>query len=107
VAQFYPIYQKLRQLFPLTFKIIEQIKAKDHRTLSIKLQSPEAKVINQALLELQNAKIPAIADADALLVPAAYEATACEAIGRHMYKLTGVRCKVGGLRFTPLQNDEA
>jgi hypothetical protein len=105
-ARFYPIYKKLRRLFPLTFKIIEQIKARDHRTLSIKLQSPEAEVINQALLELQKAGIPAIPDCDAIIVPEAHQEAACEAIGRAMHKLTGVCCNVGKVRYQPPANGQ-
>jgi hypothetical protein len=59
------LYRRLRTLFPLTFKICEDIKRKDYRNLSKSLQHYTAKAINGALLEAQAKGVVAIPDVDA------------------------------------------
>jgi hypothetical protein len=99
------LYRRMKYKFPLTFGNVEDLKRNDHRVLGIQLRHYMAEVINPALLELQAKGIKSIPDCDAIIVPEAHHTAACEAIGRHMYKLTGVRCKVGKIRFRPSRED--
>lgn len=96
------LYRRMRKQFPQTFYILEDLKRKDHRTISTQFRNYTARVVTHALLELQQGGIPAIPDTDALICPAEAKEVACVAIGRSMYELTGVRCKVGGIRYRPL-----
>ena len=95
------LYRRMRAQFPQTLGILEDIKRNDHKNIVPSLHGNTAKVIEQALLELQRREIPAIPDTDALICPAEAKLVVCEAIGRAMHKLTGVCCKVGGIRYRP------
>lgn len=68
VAIHIPEYRWLRETFPLTFRIVEDIKKNDHRALSIQLRNYTARIINGALRRLQEMDIPAFPDTDALIV---------------------------------------
>ena len=63
------LYRRMRQAFPITYRICEDIKRKDHRNLSKSLQYCTAKAINGALLEAQAKGIAAIPDVDAIICP--------------------------------------
>lgn len=89
VAIRYPSYQWLRAEFPLTCGIIEAIKAKDHRKLSIQLQNYTARVINGALAEVQSLGIPAFPDTDALIVPKSERTQAEEVLTRWVRAIVG------------------
>ena len=94
------LYQRMRRAFPLTFKVCEHIKRRDHRNLSKSLQFYTAKAINGALLEAQARGIAAIPDVDALICQARHKETVCEFIGRKVHEVSyGVSCVVGGIRF--------
>lgn len=80
VAVHLPEYVWLRDTFPMTFRIVEDIKKKDHRTLSIQLRNYTARIINGALLRLQERDIPALPDTDALIVPKEHSQLAREII---------------------------
>ena len=101
------LYQQMRRTFPLTFRIIEDIKRDDYRNISIQTQHYTAKAIGDALLELQAAGIPAIPDVDAIICQQRYRESVCEVIGRTVYEVSGgVRCKVSGVRYLPVTKDE-
>ena len=96
------LYKRMRRKFPLTFRVIEDIKRKDHRNISKHTQSYTAKAICGALLEVQGKGIAAIPDVDALICQKRHRETVCEAIGRHVYEVSGgVCCKVDDLRYEP------
>jgi hypothetical protein len=97
------LYRWMRATFPLTFGIIEDIKRDDHRRISRKLQNFTARVINAALLTVQDHGIPAIPDVDAILCPADHKEAVCNAIGEEIFGLAGVCAKIGGIRFAPEQ----
>ena len=96
-----PIYRKMRSRFPRTFGIVEDIKRNDHRNFARKLQNATARIINDALVELQCLDIPAIPRTDSIIVPAQSKHLACEIIGRRMFELTGVRGNVGNVHYDP------
>ncbi len=100
------LYRRMRSKFPRTFQIVEDLKRKDHRVLGIQLRHYMAEAINPALLELQAKGIKSIPDCDAIIVPARFKEVACEAIGRAMYKLTGVCCNVDNVRYQPPANGQ-
>jgi hypothetical protein len=94
------LYRRLRTLFPLTFKICEDIKRKDYRNLSKSLQHYTAKAINGALLEAQAKGVVAIPDVDAIICPKRHKETVCALIGKKVHEISrGVFAKVGGIRF--------
>lgn len=93
------LYRKIRSRFPLTLGIVENLRSEDHRVISKQLQHYTAQVINPALIELQGLGIPAIPDTDSIYCRERDKVKVCEAIGRKMYELTGVCCKVGGIRY--------
>ena len=96
------LYRRLRGVFPLTFKICEDIKRKDHRNLSKSLQHYTAKAINRALLEAQARGIAAIPDVDAIVCQQRHRKVVSRLIGREVHALTnGVCCKVNGIRYAP------
>ena len=100
------LYQRIRAAFPITFAIVEDIKRDDHRNLSKQLHRFTADAIAAALLEVQQKRIAAIPHVDALICREKHHATVCEAIGRQIFKATGVCSKVGGIRYSPLTENE-
>ena len=95
----------MRQAFPLTFRICEDIKRKDHRDISKSLQYYTAKAVNEALLFAQAQQIAAIPDVDAIVCPSRYKETVCALIGSKVHEISrGVCAKVGGIRFHPFQS---
>jgi hypothetical protein len=102
------LYRYMRRRFPITFGICEDIKRKDHRNISKALQFFTAQAINGALLEAQALRIPAIPDVDAIICPQQHRDEVCRLIGKQVYDITGgVRCKVDGLRYTPVDSGSA
>ena len=98
------LYRYMRQCFPITFAISEDIKRKDHRNISKQLQHWTAEAINGALLEAQTLGIPAIPDVDAIICPKQYRETVSRLIGKQVYNISGgVRCKVNDIRYQPLE----
>jgi len=95
------LYQKLRRMFPLTWRIIEDLKRSDHRTIAKQLQSLTARAIERALIELQRQGILVIPHVDALLSQEKSRIWVCEALGRAVYGISGVCAKVGGIRYNP------
>jgi hypothetical protein len=100
------LYRRMRSTFPFTFGILEDIKRNNHKNISPQLMKYTSMVINQALVAVQKQDIPAIPDTDALICSAEAHEVACESIGRAMYELSGVRCKVGGIRYQPPANGQ-
>lgn len=101
VAIHQPTYVAFKRQFPLVCGVMEDLKAKDHRNLSKKLQSYTARIITAALLRLQQKAISAIPFVDALMVMKSDEAICCRIIGEEVFKKTGgVRAMVVGLRYS-------
>lgn len=100
------LYRKIRAVFPITFRIIEDIKRKDHRKLSIPLHRFTADAIERALLEVQRKGVAAIPHVDALICQQKHRAFVCEAVGRQVFEATGVCCTVGGIRYSPHSDAE-
>jgi hypothetical protein len=93
------LYRRIAAEFPITFRIIEDIKRSDHRTLSKQLHRFTADAIAAALLEMQREGIAAIPHVDALICQEKYRERVCEVIGKQIFEATGVCCVVGGIRY--------
>jgi hypothetical protein len=100
------LYRRIRAAFPITFGIIEDIKRNDHRNLSKQLHRFTADVIAAALLEAQGEGIAAIPHVDALICQKKNQDRVCEAIGKQIFLATGVCGKIGGIRYSPLNEIE-
>ena len=100
------LYRRIRAEFPITFAIIEDIKRNDHRNLSKQLHRFTADAIAGALLEAQREGIAAIPHVDALICQQKDREQVCEVIGRQIFEATGVCCAVGGIRYSPLTENE-
>ena len=100
------LYRRIRAAFPITFRIIEDIKRKDHRNLSKQLQRFTADAIATALLEAQRKGIAAIPHVDALICQEKNREQVCEVIGREIFEATGVCCTVDGIRSSPFHEIE-
>jgi hypothetical protein len=61
------LYRRIRGAFPITFRVVENIKRSDHRNLSKQLHRFTADVIAGALLETQREGMAAIPHVDALI----------------------------------------
>ena len=101
------LYRRIRADFPITFGIIEDIKRNDHRNLSKQLHRFTADAIAAALLEAQHEGIAAIPHVDALICREKDRQRVCEVIGRKIFEATGVCCAVGGIRYSPLIDNES
>ena len=96
------LYRRMAKEFPISFRIIEDVKRNDHRNLSKQLQHFASDAINGALMELQGKNFSAIPDTDAILCRAKDKERVCEVIGKHLFRVSGgVCCKVGGVRYAP------
>jgi len=82
-------YKWLRTTFPMTFGVVEDIKKRDHRTLSLLLRNYTARIINQAMLQLQAMQIPAYPDTDALIVMRQHGPVARKIIERFLHEIAG------------------
>jgi hypothetical protein len=100
------LYRRLGAEFPITFRTIEDLRAKDHRNLSKQLQRFIADTIAAALLKVQQAGVAAIPLVDALICQQSDSDWICETIGKQVFQTTGVCCRVGGIRYSPLTEDE-
>jgi hypothetical protein len=100
------LYQRIRGAFPITFGIVEDIKHSDHRNLSKQLHRFTADSIATALLEVQAEGIASIPHVDALICQRKDRERVCEVIGRRIFEATGVCCTVGGIRYSPLTENE-
>jgi hypothetical protein len=100
------LYRSIRATFPITFTIIEDIKRNDHRNLSKQLHRFTADAIAAALLELQREGIAAIPHVDALICQEKNRERVCDVLGRQIFEATGVCCAVGGIRYSPLTENE-
>ena len=100
------LYRRVRAAFPITFAIVEDIKRNDHRNLSKQLHRLTADAIAAALLEVQRKGIAAIPHVDALICQEKYRGKVCEVIGRQVFEATGVCCTAGGIRYSPLTENE-
>ena len=95
-----PLYRLMRQKFPATFGVVEDIKRTDHRNISIPLRRYTAKSVEDALMHLQSGGIPVVPQTDALLCQRRHRETVCSAFGAAVFKVSrGVRCKVDGIRY--------
>jgi hypothetical protein len=65
-----------------------------------------ADTIAAALLEVQHEGIVAIPYVDALICQEKDRERVCEVVGRRIFNATGVCCLVGGIRYSPLTEDE-
>jgi hypothetical protein len=102
------LYRRMRAEFPITFRIMEDIKRNDHRNLSKQLHRFTADGIAAALLEVQRKGIAAIPQVDALICREKDRERVCEVIGRKIFETTGVCCTVGGIRYLPwMKTNEA
>ena len=100
------LYRRIRATFPITFRIVEDIKRNDHRNLSKQLHRFTADAIAAALLEVQREGIAAIPHVDALVCQRRYREQVCEVIGRKIFEATGICCAIGGIRYSPLTESE-
>jgi hypothetical protein len=100
------LYRRIRGAFPITFRIVEDIKRSDHRNLSKQLHRFTADAIAGALLEAQGEGIAAIPHVDALICQQKDRERVCEVIGRKIFEATGVCCTVDGVRYSPLTENE-
>jgi len=100
------LHRRIREAFPITFRIVEDIKRNNHRNLSKQLQRFTADAIAAALLEVQAEEIAAIPHVDALICQEKDRERVCEVIGRKIFEVTGVCCTVGGIRYSPLTENE-
>jgi len=100
------LYRRIRAEFPITFRIIEDIKCNDHRNLAKQLHRFTADAIAAALLEVQRKGIAAIPHVDALICQEKDRQQVCEVIGKQIFHATGVCCTVGGIRYSPLTENE-
>lgn len=101
-AERIPLYRRMREKFPCVFRVIEDLKGDNHRTISKQLQRFTADVIKDSLLRAQAPEISALPDTDALHVPEPHREVVCRIIGEEMFGATGgVCCKVGGIRYSP------
>ena len=100
------LFRKFRAEFPITFGILADIKRNDHRNLSKQLHRFTADAIAGALLEVQREGIAAIPLVDALICQEKNRAWVCAAIGRQIFLATGVCSLVGGIRYSPLTEEE-
>jgi hypothetical protein len=100
------LYWKIRANFPVTLRAVEDIKRKDHRNLSKQLHRFTADAVAAALLEVQREGIAAIPHVDALICQQKDRERVCEVIGRRIFEATGVCCAVGGIRYSPLTDNE-
>ena len=94
------LYCRVAAHFPITFRVIEDIKHKDHRNLSKQLQRFTADVIATALREMQQQGIAAIPHVDALICKEKDHDVVCEAIGKQIFLAAGVCAGVGGARYS-------
>ncbi len=91
----------MRQKFPKTFGIIEDLKRMDHRNISNPLRHYTAKSVENALLQLQSMDIPTVPQTDALLCQRQHRETVCRAFGAAVFNVSrGVRCRVDGIRYS-------
>jgi hypothetical protein len=100
------LYRRIRAEFPITFRTIEDLKSKDHRNLSKQLHRFTADSVAAALLEVQREGIAAIPHVDALICQQKDRQRVCEALGSQIFLTTGVCAKVGGIRYSPLSEEE-
>jgi hypothetical protein len=100
------LYRRMRADFPITFGIIEDIKRNDHRNLSKQLHRFTADAIAAALLEVQREGIAVIPHVDVLICQEKGRQRVCEVIGKKIFDATGVCCVVGGVRYSPLTEEE-
>jgi len=100
------LYLRLKAEFPITLAVIEDIKRSDHRNLSKQLHRFMADTLAAALLEVQQKGIAAIPFVDALMCQQTNQAVVCEALGRQIFLAAGVCAKVGGIRYSPLTEEE-
>jgi hypothetical protein len=106
VCEHNALYRETRANFPITLRVLEDIKRKDHRTLAKQLHRFTADAIAGALLETQGEGIVAIPHVDALICQQKDRERVCEVIGRRIFEATGVCCVVDGIRYSPLTENE-
>lgn len=95
------VYRRLARRYPAAISILERYKAKDHRNIHPPLRYYTALVIRSSLLRLQAEGVEAIPDSDCIICPARHKAVVCRVIGEEMFKVSGVRCRVGDIHFEP------
>jgi hypothetical protein len=100
------LYRRIAAAFPITFRIVEDIKRSDHRNLGKQLHRFTADAIAAALLEVQRKGIAVIPHVDALICQEKYRERVCEVIGRRIFEATGVCCSVGSIRYSLLTKSE-
>ena len=100
------LYRWVKRQFPITFGVVENIKRDDYRNIGVQLHRFMAEVISSALLEIQGQSIAAIPLVDALICQQRHHATVCRAIGEQVFASTGVCANVGGIRYSPLTEEE-
>ena len=83
-----PLYRFMRQKFPATFGIVEDIKQKDHRNLSNSLRHYTAESIECTLLHLQSNGFLVIPQTDALLCKMPETETVSRAFGTAVFNVS-------------------
>jgi hypothetical protein len=100
------LYRRIADQFPITFRIIEDIKGKDHRNLAKQLHRFTADTMTAALLEVQHQGICAIPHVDALICQQKHKKEVCAALGKQVFLRSGVCAQIGGTRYSPLTEEE-
>ena len=100
------LYRRIVDEFPITFRIVEDIKGGDHRNLAKQLHRFTADAIAAALLEVQCQRISAIPHVDALICQQKHKETVCEKLGKQIFLKTGVCARIGGIPYSPLTEEE-
>ena len=100
------LYRTIRLHFPITFRVIEDIKRNDRRNLSKQLHRFTADAVEGALLTVQREGISAIPHVDALICQEKNYMRVCEALGKQVFEATGVCPIVGSIRYSPLTEIE-
>jgi hypothetical protein len=100
------LYWRLREEFPITFRTIEDLKSKGHRNLSKQLHRFTSDAVAAALLEVQQEGIAAIPLVDTLICQEKHASAVCETLGKHVFLRTGACATVGGIRYSPLTEEE-
>ncbi|MGH8092689.1 MAG: hypothetical protein ACREIF_04380 [Chthoniobacterales bacterium] len=100
------LYRRIANEFPIIFGVIQDIKRGDHRNLSKQLHRFTADAISEALVEVQQQGISAIPLVDTLICQQQHRQEVCRRIGNQIFLATGVCAKVGGIRYSPLTEEE-
>lgn len=99
------VAERLSASRPIFRAAMWAVKRKSHRDLSHLLQRWLSDIVNPAVVALDADGIPSIPIVDCLMVRQRDEARARDELASRIYAATGVRAKVGGIRYLPAEGD--